>query len=686
MAIWLLLLPIIAKPQEANWDLAQKVTYTTVAKSAKNVCAELTQLSNIPLEASASVATEVLVIDVKDVSLKQLMDKVAFVCSAKWEKGKEYIRLDRPSEIEFQERQADVAITAKAIRREIDKITAKVEKLKPFDEQGVKDYITQQADLDQRVQTSVGKDSEVATKESMAHEHTGLSGRLSDRLIAGIDPIQVAKMRIYERVVYSTQPNPLQKAFLNPAKSAFALFLQDWRAWQDCFLGTEIPRDRMSDDVEKLFGSNHRPVKAILSCAWLFNTDILRIELSVASDRNDRLCSETTYLRLEASAPQRKPVPDGKTLTFSELAREWSKNFESLRHKQDPIYASDKFREWAKQPERFDPLSLQPSEVVLALAKEKSKNLVANLTDRSILIGELARIPSDKTIDQYRDFLIDYCQMDLKDDDGWLIAQPSNPFRSRIERLNRSALGRLMTIYHRDGFARLETLADFVQANSPEALEASSLTANSMIWIDSHGSLNEPEFLRFYATLSPQQRQDLMNSKKLSISSLSVPQRALISGMCYANSTTHNEISVAERIGSPFESIFREPTEAFPQGIPLGGSVSFPDTIGEEIAVDIRSLLYTATPAIDLARNLFFVEHPEMSPDPVSWRDGGYVLGKRHSCEYDICLLPEFVICGSLGYVAIDRTQTPTTVTHLSEDFSALLDQYLKSYRNRLKD
>src|SRR5688572_26102838 len=72
----------LAAPQ----DFTQKITLETAAMPAKKLLAELSKLANYPFETSTLTANEVLLVRVKDVTLGDLVKKIAEASGCEWAK------------------------------------------------------------------------------------------------------------------------------------------------------------------------------------------------------------------------------------------------------------------------------------------------------------------------------------------------------------------------------------------------------------------------------------------------------------------------------------------------------------------------------------------------------------------------------------------------------------------------
>src|SRR5687767_9081292 len=79
-------------------DLDKKITFTSVAKPAKKLLAEMTAIIGFPLETSPETAEEVFVVHFSDVPVGEVMKRIATAADGEWRKEESCYRLIRPAE------------------------------------------------------------------------------------------------------------------------------------------------------------------------------------------------------------------------------------------------------------------------------------------------------------------------------------------------------------------------------------------------------------------------------------------------------------------------------------------------------------------------------------------------------------------------------------------------------------
>src|SRR5688500_14430336 len=122
LRICLLPLAMVASAVIAQ-DFSQKVTYEASGISAKRVLQELSAITKVQMDTAPITATEVLMIGVKDVSLKELMDRIAEVTSGRWIQEGDLWRLGADNAKRTQEVQAERQERIKAVQKAIDQLT-----------------------------------------------------------------------------------------------------------------------------------------------------------------------------------------------------------------------------------------------------------------------------------------------------------------------------------------------------------------------------------------------------------------------------------------------------------------------------------------------------------------------------------------------------------------------------------
>src|SRR5690349_18513079 len=76
-------------------DLAKKITFACPAAPAKSLLRDLTAATGVPMDAAPTTANDVLVVKVKDVTVDQLMKRIAQAVDGEWRLVGDTYRLER---------------------------------------------------------------------------------------------------------------------------------------------------------------------------------------------------------------------------------------------------------------------------------------------------------------------------------------------------------------------------------------------------------------------------------------------------------------------------------------------------------------------------------------------------------------------------------------------------------------
>lgn len=465
-----------------------KVTYSTVAVPMKRALAELSDRVGVRLEASPELAREPLILDVHDVELKELEQRIADTCLAEWQKDKDVLRLVRTprfrKELEAKEFKFDVE-SAQVLLDSVNAYLAKHPAFGPKEAREHADRVALALTKDPESESNPGQDYRRIQKVSQ----DGPLYILYRRLLACFTANDLAQLPIEERVVYSFQPTPLQRPFPAGASKVLADFNASWAAWtqaaRDKHLERFINRDRgiETNMMYLLQAAEKDPVpvsKVLLSVNRTLYDPVGNVRLMIA-DQNGKILIETygspmEQVYVEQQTKPRPQLPPGAPIQFSALTREWSEAYSkvSLRGPDDlpkPVPVSAELRSRLLDPEHYDPLSFAASEALLATAKAEGKQLAAYLTDDmgSALEDLPNRTKPDTSIVRTRLNTLDGC--DIQDSDGWLTVRPRRPLRCLHMREDRKALGAFLRTIDKEGRKTLDSEAAYVASFQSDAVD-----------------------------------------------------------------------------------------------------------------------------------------------------------------------------------------------------------------------
>jgi hypothetical protein len=661
-------------------DLNKQLTYSTVAVPTARAVEEIAKFSGAKLEVSPSQNRDVLVIKVKDVTVRQLMDQIAVATSGEWKEDNGVWRLSRDTAKQGAEERKELVDKTNKVRAAIKKL---VEQLKPGKKQTSAD----------------GEPVTISAAQAMMGG-SGAGGKAIIDMLARIDPSLIAGLDKDGRLVFATNPTRMQRP-LQIDSASITQLIQDHNREAEAAkkMESDAPKTPEQEQAEEwaakfMPGMMHRrepitaaPAKILLvitRVGLLMGTSAtLRLfdakgqvvfEATQPIPLGDDMISEMTSgeVSIDASGqvvekPKSDPTDDGPEIKLSPIAQEMSTMFARYYGQgADEPKLSPEVAERLRHPEKWDPLSYDVSESILAVAENKNLNVVANVPDG--LAGNFVTMftgSKKRTIGSFFKQLQDGSETVATVADGWLIVRPAAPPEARRMRVSRAALATLITASAGKEVPALDDLAAYaLEAEDPQStpivlpyianFAANALQGGMM------GMLNW-DMLRLYGTLGAPQRQSLTAGGKIAFSALAPNQTEIVRRMAFGASAnlhvdrpTKKPKDEEDVWGSlmPFmqmgqsEDFRDEPTEVMPNGLPNDGYLdlkaspdSFVLVVGQKGATVKQ---YGAMGSDELAMLKYFSEDPNFqqfsSQIP---RFERFRLGERTTLDFKFHLAPD---------------------------------------------
>lgn len=233
-----------------------------------------------------------------------------------------------------------------------------------------------------------------------------------------------------------------------------------------------------------------------------------------------------------------------------------------------PGLISDALRARLADPVRHEPLQIVPGDLLPKIARRRGASLIAPLTDTLFMMGLFSPKGAALTEEGYVAMLANG-GVDLAQNGDWLLGRISDPVLRDVQ-VDRQILGEFARLPLGEG---LEVAADW-SARLPSTLDNFlPLSVRQLVLGQSDPTFNgnDPRTLRFYGTLSRDQRKAAQRG--VSLGSLTALQRERLQPLL-------NLIGPLEVEGPRPEDrdddsgdgdILGEPTEALPNGIPRDG-------------------------------------------------------------------------------------------------------------------
>ncbi len=537
-------------------DLTVHVTYKTVAVPARQALSALAQLTHVDLRVDDGLGAQPLILRLGDVPLKDAMDKIAATLHGTWSQNKTQFTLMRTDAISSQLQQA-------ANQKKLDRIVKTLQnRLKdraqtPLDidsavallqqqQQQQADDMKQMADFEKQMKdkgygpnnlpgpserVAMGKAYEAEQAKRQNLEHLTGDGRLYDRVLAAIDPNAFLSPYVQRRVVFSTDPKPMQ-AKLQMSEEDFEALIAEQNVWTEALKRSGKPtNDEMSFSDRKPI--NPADAKVVAMGEYSSEDVPFMFQIYIVDSKGNQLIqsdpggmlSDFSNFQMMRTAPNFSKL-ELPTVKLSPLAREMFavSNAQNQNSVDGVRPASDALHQFLLDSANHDPLSLAVSETLIGIADGKSWNMVASPPDN------LATYPLDGTADAVQaDHFLEECAMSkctISTDNGWLTLTPSEPLKTEAERTNRASLGQMLQGEDKLGYASIDDMAAFAAANGPK-VDTALISFYLKLCYPAEASFEGADLstLRFYGLLSGQQRESFLAGQKVQFQLLGSDQQ-----------------------------------------------------------------------------------------------------------------------------------------------------------------
>lgn len=610
---------------------SKSVGFRHAAARVPTILDAFSQQTGLPLKASAYFENEVLVISVGERSIREILTKLAETVGGEWRlEGGAYLLARNLKQTQEEERASNARRVA-----EIKETQAGARELlaKDYSPKTIEDAARQREEIEGKMQGRI--DYEVWRKyEQLAN--LGPFQRAAMRLLIGIDPKVLAGIGPRERIVFSTSPTSMQRPIGGHAGPAIEQMIAEQRLWAD--VQSQLP----GDDERRMFvGSFETPRKAfkkpvgkVLFIAsrstWSDDVDYSMLVVDVDGKPMGRVDLQDDSLRTYVPE-ERKPDDEARELIeLSEASRQFAEltnaRMTGIGSKTAWQKAPADLLAMLLQPEKVDPLSFVLSDALLHLADRKKADLMAIANDGDLpWAASLGTKGKGLTVGRVEKMLGETVSYDAGT--GWMTIRPIDPHRTRLDRLDRHAMGELLRAIADEGRLSLDSIARYLLKSRGMNVAVTQMLCRLLDpqVVADFWQKGDEDALRLYATLTPIQRQTLRGGQKIAYGSLSPQQQGFVRRLTFGTDVNVSSSEAVEVEPDDFdpsdfigtEGLNAEPTELLPRGIPAATQVSF--TTGDTM------VLYAYDGSEDgpmafgeelegIAAQLYFKEHPELFP------------------------------------------------------------------------
>jgi hypothetical protein len=677
---------------------SSNVTFTSRAESVDQLLKDLGKAAGVQLEASRSVAGDIMLVSVTDKPLQEVMARIARADGAEWRQTETGWRLDPSVRARRDELRDETDRRVRAFEAVIDKRLGEIQKSLATSTDGKSDHT---------IAVGIGTDG---GKFDMTNNSPEAAAVL--KILKGIAPSDLG-VKSGQRVVYSTNPNSMQV----PLGSGVGVQIQQLidahnktaNKNNDPSKNSEI--DQMPDFIKKMVEKMSKPIdgyaKADLVLSRMPYVSMLEATLVLYDNQGNVVLTAPQVIDAGAIAGLITPAPaqtTGSPVELSDATKAFNTMFAGMRggNLSKGVVLNDLTRPYVMDPEHHDPLALLPSDELLAVAKKLDEPIVAVIPDESVSIlgAMLGAAPSEESVEA--DLKAEK-QMRQLNDPGWLTIQPTYPDDARENRTDRAALAKLMRAVRDKRIPTLDDMAEFsLHAPSPSSPGVSQLYASSF----SAGALGQGmdglanwELFRIYATLPIGVRSSMNagNDQSLPINTLTQGQIAELKQMVYGplpqlqvdrgdgKSTDMITQMITSATGG--QDYTDEPTEVLPNGLPLSGTLkisvssepllspstnaSGPDDVPQVMGVDeVAMLKYFST-------NPAFAQMAGQMP-----KISNYKLGSRKVYSFKFEFAPKISSNGHLKDCSLPSDAEVVSADNLPSDVQAAIQKKMEEFKS----
>ncbi|HVT13089.1 MAG TPA: hypothetical protein VHE55_12565 [Fimbriimonadaceae bacterium] len=723
-------------------DLSAKISVDIPATRASVAFAELSKIAKVTLEPAGNLQNEVFVVSAHDITVDELMKRIAQAESGRWqqEKNGAYL-LVRDNATSVAQERAELKERTDAIRDAVTKLT------KEFRSQGNFDQASAQKLADETHQML---DHFMESGSKPAPDMTGIeqktpTARAIARILASIDPAKLAQIGVNQRVVFSTQPTQVQAPLGGQGYSAFQSFITEQQTYTEAYNSGQAqdPNTRrmifFNGVGNPSMGSGDPKLGLGVGLVIVQRRSDFGLDVQiVATDPKLEVITSGNYmLRLPQQSETQTKSAKEDPLQISDEAKEMAKALGkgeggSGSPRATRVYSvassggglafttvggdgegqiklSPGLRAKVLNPDKYDPLSFVPSEALTALAHGKAENLVALLPD-SCFGGMTQLFAGNVTPSQLMANLGSYSLSATQDGD-WMVVSPLHPASARAETIDRPALKTLLQSMDRNDCVRLDDAANFALAETKvPGLRDFDILYPRMI----NNGATEHDLLplalgsfgtyKFYGSLSPGQRQSVMSGQPYSFSNLTPQQVSLIADMLYnspmppevqnpeqqnrrgAQETKVMSIALASQSGAFGGPMFfggpmaqTERTIVVPNGVPSDGYLRG-SVSSQPITQGINS--QTGASSFMDAGSLAFSRNANNRSDLADFATpqyDKYKMAHQSTLSIRFFFNPRVSLSRSLSDVSVDANTAAVPYDSLPADFRNQVDQIAQS-------
>lgn len=612
----------------------RKITLNAGVTTIRNLLPLLQQASGVAFHVATSTADEVVLLDVRDVSLSEVMTRLAEAVGAGWERDSAGYRLVYPSELVKKQDREYLAFRTERIAEELVAQSARLQSAPKLDSDQVRAEMLRRQEAERAIREAIRNQQPPPINSAQASGGSVLepAHRALVRALQALGADALASLAEGRREVYALTPTRVQRRLPSSMKQIVEQFVAENNEFAELY-GESRESGGASDSVIIIGGqSARRKITGPLAEVHLIlergirETDIrARIrffdgdgnvigqafqQLAIVEDLRVRTEPEglgTTPIALSGLAKEHAallsaPADASRRMAFvaTSQGQMATLTVSGDSDNGERLNLSDDLKALLRQPATRDPLSFAVAELLAAMNPDRKLQFVACLPDRVLFDLNQRAIQGTNPLNVYR-LLTQFHTMDVAISDGWLTIRPKYPSKDRFWRVDRKALQSLIASTVSNGHASLDALGTYAtdapQPSSSRTIEGAYLRGiNRQAGQAFSQVIPNWNMLKLYHSLGAARVRALAQGAPLQLSSLTASQLALVTQMTYHEArgpaferpqqmqdggpgateyVVRSVTAVALGPGMAFETVggglVDERTEFLPNGVPRDG-------------------------------------------------------------------------------------------------------------------
>jgi len=559
------------------------LTLTVPAMPASKALEQLGATAHLTLTTSPQTAEDILTFRLTDVPAQEAMRRIADVDDATWKQEGETFRLIRTDKQARFEREREFN---ERVSKYVTAIKGRIQRLGEMPA-----WNSNQANsLASKVQSLLKSFNPHPQTTDWYRQASALSdqapiARAMGRIIAALDPKELAALPRMLKTVWSMNPTDIQRPMPSNLQSVVEQYVADQNEWSKAIDKWHLTLPTYGNTTYWVGGFSDFNKDAIRTVADVLLTgipsergDSVHFELTTYDARGKRIAfaqdgigyngpihgSESKLAAASADEPALTVEGDAKTLAEA-----------IFLGRQSPKRLPPDFLAKLIRPDLYEPVSFLPGSQLLRAAEIKGANMVARLNDE-MFANDYVDNTKPMAVDQFlRRLAITGAEYDLKD--GWLTVRPDHPLAGQAVRVDRKVLrdylqrlssGSALSL---DEQARFAVLLPDYEVNSMPSELASVVRSSALT------EYFDMNMLRLYGLLTESQKSSMIKDG-LSIGSLSSDEMECVKRLVYGPRIQlsyqlprgSNDSSLSDLY---FDGLLGEPTESLPNGLPPEGVI-----------------------------------------------------------------------------------------------------------------